>query len=318
MMAAGSSSTVPFAREFGRDGAAVIDDKAGARVPPDGLGDAPIALCPGRTTHTRFAPRRHTLAYRTLSILVDVDRLDEADGVCGAFSVERFNLFSFCRRDVGPRCDLEHGGDLRVWAEGIFAQADVVLDGGRVTLLCFPRVLGYVFNPLSMWFGYGPDGGLRGVIYEVHNTFGDAHTYVARVANGSPDRGALKQCTAKTFHVSPFFPDHGQYAFTLRAPAARYALTIDYHLEGAHVLQASHVAQPQPLTTGSAWRAFFSQPLATHKAIAGIHWEALLLFLKGARYHRRPEPPDHATVVEALGVGPTDVFERETRARVEV
>ncbi len=237
----------------------------------------------GKTTHARTLPFMHRFSYRTLSILIDVDRLDEAARQSRFFSIERFNLFSFFRRDVGARED----APLRDWAEAAFAQADVALDGGRVMLICFPRVLGYVFNPISMWFGYGPDGELRGAIYEVHNTFGDAHAYVCPAGRGQEQR----QSVDKIFHVSPFFPDQGQYRFSLRPPTDRYALSIAYSRDNAPTFFANHIATTRPLHNRSALSAFASQPFSTHKAIAGIHWEALRLWMKGARYHRRPKPP---------------------------
>lgn len=272
----------------------------------DGLGDQPVALYPGRTSHTRKAPFTHQLGYRTLSILIDVDRLDEAHRLCSAFSVERVNLFSFYRRDVGARTDTP----LRPWAQAAFAQAGITLNGGRITLLCFPRVLGYVFNPLSMWFGYGPDGQLRGVIYEVHNTFGDAHAYVAPTPTSASKSAPtpaqaptmaqnsqpIRQHAAKIFHVSPFFADRGHYAFTLRPPHPDYRLTIDYSRDGTALLQAGHVARPTAMTTQNAWSCFLAQPLSTHKAIAGIHFEALRLWMKGAKYHPRPVPPVSVSV----------------------
>ncbi len=246
----------------------------------------------GRTMHARLQPFAHRFRYRTASVLMDVDRLAEASRQSRLFSINRFNLFSFYERDVGGR----RNEPLRPWAEAALEKAGVNLDGGPIRLLCFPRVLGYVFNPLSVWFGHGPQGDLRGVIYDVHNTFGDAHAYAASAQNTAVER----QATRKVFHVSPFFPDQGAYAFRLHAPDGRYGLSIRYDLDGKTVFAASHVAAARDLTSAAALAVFARQPLSTHAAITGIHWQALRLWLKGARYHNRPAPPPPVSVAAAV------------------
>lgn len=271
---------------------------------------APAHLYFGRTAHQRLQPFGHRFSYRIASLLLDIDRLDEADAMARFFSVDRFNLLSFRRRDHGARID----APLRPWAEDAFARAGVSLDGGRVLLMCLPRMLGYVFNPLSLWFGYGPDQALRGVVYEVHNTFGDAHAYAASApsAQGGAIPRPLRQEAAKIFHVSPFFPAQGRYAFSLRAPSVQpeahddpIALTIRYLIDDTPTFAASQTSARRPLTDAHLARVFFGMPLFSLKVIAAIHWEALRLVLKGARYHRRPHPPapvSVATAVEALRV----------------
>ncbi len=247
----------------------------------------------GRTMHARLKPFRHAFKYRIASLLVDVDRLDDAAKQSRWFSVDRFNLFSFHRRDHGDRS----GGSLRAWAEAAWAKAGVALDGGPVRLLTFPRLLGYAFKPVSVWFGHGPDGDLRGVIYEVNNTFGDTHAYAAPAA----DEGALRQEAEKTFHVSPFFGVAGRYRFRLSPPDDAMALGIEYSVDGAPTFVATHTAKRRALTSGHLWRVFFTQPLLTWKIIAGIHWEALWLWRKGARYHARPKPPAPVSVARLIG-----------------
>lgn len=246
---------------------------------------AAASLFVGRTVHERRTPTRRRFAYRLASVWLDVDRLDEAAGQSRLFSVDRFNLFSFHRRDHGAR----RSEPLRPWAEAVFAEAGVSLDGGPVRLFCLPRVLGYVFNPLSLWFGYGPDGAARGVIYEVRNTFGDVHAYAAPLDGAA---GALHRHDAeKIFHVSPFWPVAGRYAFTLRAEAERLALSIRYRLDDADVFTATQTAARRVLDDRGLLGVFFGQPLLTLKVIAGIHLEALRIWRGGGRYHRRPEPP---------------------------
>jgi DUF1365 family protein len=135
------------------------------------------ALYEGKVRHTRVTPFHHTFTYRVFYGLFDIDRLDELDRDLRWFSVGRFNLFSFDQGVHGPA----DGGPLRPWVEAVLADADIDLDGGKIFLLAFPRILGYVFNPLSIWYCQDNSGRLVAVIHEVRNTFGDRHCYVAPV-----------------------------------------------------------------------------------------------------------------------------------------
>ena len=248
---------------------------------------APVELYVGRTVHERRAPFLHRFSYRIASILIDLDRLDAAGRLSRLFSVERFNLYSFRSGDHGPR----DGTSLKDWARARFEEAGVDIAGTRLRLLCSPRVLGYVFNPLSIYFAERSEGGLRGVIYQVHNTFGDDHAYVAPAEPGPRQRHDAE----KTFHVSPFFDLGGRYEFTLRAPAERFKLTILKQREAGPDLLATMAMRRRPLTTGGLVRLFASQPFSTLKTIGAIHLEALKLWAKGARYHPRPSPPERAS-----------------------
>ncbi len=263
----------------------------------------------GRTHHARMAPQRHKFAYRIASLLIDVDRLDEAGRLSRLFSIDRFNVFSFFRRDHAERSDAPLGP----WARQQLSSAGVDLEGGQVTLLAFPRVLGYVFNPLSVWFGYGPDGQLRGVIYEVHNTFGDSHAYVTRIEPPERDAtrnvGPLQHDSGKRFHVSPFFPVDGRYAFSLAPPGDTLSLSIRYERNDAPVFVANQTGTRRALTSAALVRVFFGQPLMTLKVIAGIHFEAARLFLKGAKYHRRPKPVSSVTIAQSRTVASPNAAE---------
>jgi DUF1365 family protein len=137
---------------------------------------APADLYIGRTVHERRAPFTHRFNYRIASLMVDLERLGEAARMSRLFSVDRFNLYSFFERDHGAR----DGSPLIDWARTRFEEAGIAIGDARVRLLCAPRVLGYVFNPLSIYFAEDREtNALQGVIYQVHNTFGDAHAYVA-------------------------------------------------------------------------------------------------------------------------------------------
>ena len=257
--------------------------------------DAPAWLYVGHTVHERRAPFSHRFRYRIASLLIDLDRIEEAGRQSPLFSTERFNLFSFYAKDHGAR----DGTDLKAWARARFAEAGVEAGDGAIRLLCAPRVLGYVFNPLSIYFAEGSDGRLSGVIYQVHNTFGDAHAYVAPASGGRRER----QAADKAFHVSPFFDLGGRYEFTLREPDEKFRLSILKQRESGPDLLATMAMKRRPLTTGALAGLFASQPFSTLKTISAIHVEALRLWIKGAKYHSRPHPPDTASRAHLMEKG---------------
>ncbi len=243
----------------------------------------------GEVMHRRAQPY-HKLRYRVFSLLLDLDELPMLDRRLRWFAHNRFNLLSFHDRDHG-RCD---GTPPRAWVDAALA-AHGLETGGRIALLCFPRLLGYVFNPLSIFFCHAPSGALSAVLYEVRNTFGDKHGYLIEVPRDDDDsraaNGAIVQACAKRFHVSPFLPLEGEYRFTLKPPGERLAVQIRYLIDGVETLLATHGARRAALTDAALLGAVIRHPLMTVKVIASIHWEALRLWLKGARFHRRPEPP---------------------------
>ncbi len=250
---------------------------------------APADLYIGRTVHERRQPFSHRFNYRIASLMIDLERLSDAARLSRLFSVERFNVYSFFERDHGAR----DGSALIDWARARFDNAGVAIGDARVRLLCAPRVLGYVFNPLSIYFAEDRDtNALKGVIYQVHNTFGDAHAYVAPC---SGDR-AEHQAADKVFHVSPFFDVGGRYEFTLRAPDARFKLSIFKERPNGSDFMATMAMNRVDLTTQTLASLFASQPFSTLKTISAIHIEALKLLIKGAKYHSRPEPPVEASL----------------------
>jgi len=243
------------------------------------------ALYAGTVGHRRLRPARHRLAYRVFAMLLDLDELAHLDRTLRLFSVGRFNLFSFHERDHG-----DGKSDLRAHVERQLARAGVADRGGPVRLLCYPRVLGYVFNPLSTYFCHGADGRLTAILYEVNNTFGDRHGYVIPVAR---DAGApIVQSCAKALHVSPFLGMDMAYRFSVVPPGDDLALGVVAEDGEGPVLTASFSGRRMPLTDATLARLFLRHPLMTVKVIAGIHWEALRLWRKGVPFHRRPAPPD--------------------------
>lgn len=240
----------------------------------------------GTVTHSRVRPFRHRFRYRVFYGLFDVDRLGELDGELRLFSLGRPNVFSFYPEDHGPA----DGSDLRRWAEGLLADAGVELDDGPIKLLAIPRILGYAFNPLSIWYCYGPDGDLRGVIHEVRNTFGDRHSYVVPVA-----AVGLQHSAGKEMHVSPFNGMDQTYGFSLTEPGVGLTVSIAVQEADQIVMRAGMALRRESLTDRSLLKMLVTHPLLTAKVIAMIHWHALRLWFKGASFHRRPDPAREST-----------------------
>ena len=237
--------------------------------------------------HARLKPVGHRFRYHVYNLLIDLDRLEEADHSSALFSVGRFNLLSFMAKDHGSR----DGKPLREWADGLFAKAGLDTTGGRMLLLCYPRVLGLVFDPLSIYYAYDGHGDLRGVIYEVRNTFGEHHNYVAPVEAGDMSEAGLKQSRAKQFYVSPFNDLAMRYLFRMRPPTDSLSVRIlEVDAEGP-LLSATVSGKKSALSTKNILKAFFLVPLLPFKVVIGIHWEALRLFVKGLRMQPRPPAP---------------------------
>ncbi|WP_420432396.1 DUF1365 domain-containing protein [Hyphobacterium sp.] len=242
----------------------------------------PLVIWRGATRHQRSKPFRHGFRYPVAMIEIDLDRLEAAQSVSRWFRVNRAGLFSFHERDFGAR----DGHSLKHWSAARFAEAGIA-GVKRTSLLCQPRILGYQFNPIALHYGYDADDQLIGLIYEVHNTFGDTHAYVAPLQG----MGVLRHVAHKTLHVSPFFDVSGQYAFTLAPPDETLALSIRKSGKEGEDFRASMALKRQAATGSAFLRWFAGFPLSTLFTIAAIHFEALKLVIKGARYHKRPEPP---------------------------
>lgn len=254
------------------------------------------ALFVGKVTHRRRAPFRHDLTYRTFSLLVDLDELVELDTGIRWFSYNRWNLLSVHDRDHGAR----NGTGMRAWIREQLDQAGIDLRGGRIEVMLYPRILGYQFNPLTTWFCRDANGNLRAVLYEIHNTFGQSHSHLVPVEGREPHRHSF----GKEFHVSPFFDREGGYTFTLRPPAERYSISIDYSTPSEQRLRATTVGERKELTDRNLLHAFLTHPLLTLKVISAIHWHALRILVKGGRYHPVPEPPEVPVRTESLMARP--------------
>ncbi|MDQ6638727.1 MAG: DUF1365 family protein [Pseudomonadota bacterium] len=256
------------------------------------------ALYTGSVMHQRLRPARHRLRYRMFSLLVDLDELPSLTRRLRLFSLNRFNLFSLHERDYGDGASgggtsEGEGGGLRGYVDRQLRAAGLPA-GGAIRLLTMPRILGYAFNPLSVYFCDGADGALRALLYEVNNTFGERHSYLIEVDAAQRDSGRIVQGCAKEFRVSPFLANDLRYVFRVEPPhpeRAALSLGVVAHDGVGALVNARFDAQRRRLDDAALARVFFSHPLLTFKVIAAIHWEALRLLVKGVRLQPTPAAP---------------------------
>ena len=251
------------------------------------MNEAAGFLYPSRVMHRRLVAPLYRFVYRLFYLLLDIDRVDELHQSLRVFSHNRFNLLSFHDADHGGA---EPGG-LRAWAERLLASEGIRLDGGRIRLLCLPRILGFTFNPIAIWYCVHRDGSLRALIAEVRNTFGERHSYLL-ASGGRPLTYEGPHEKDKCFHVSPFMDLSGRYAFRFSEPGETVRVLIHETREGAPLLDATLAGERRALTDGALLAQVARMPWMTLKVVAGIHWEALKLWLRGAKFHRKPEPPE--------------------------
>lgn len=232
------------------------------------------ALYTGFVAHKRFTPRVHAFRYGVFSLLLDLDELPDLDRRLKLFSWNHAGLFSFHDRDHGD------GRPLRAWLDGLLSAAGITADGKR-HVLCYPRIFGYVFNPISVWFCHDRGGVLKAMIYEVHNTYDERHSYVLP----APDGDAIRHDCAKDFYVSPFLSQDCRYHFRILPPGEKVAVVIHEEEAGAPILDASFTGRRRALGDSALLAMLLAYPLMTLKVVAAIHFEAVRLMLKGIARH---------------------------------
>jgi len=231
----------------------------------------------GQVMHRRLRPAGNHFVYPVFYVQLPLRRLAEAQ--CALFSLDRWNLLSFHRRDHGPR----DGSPLLPWIESILRRHGLPADG-EILLQAFPRVLGYVFNPVSFWFCHDRSGNLIAVLAEVNNTFGGTHSYLLHAGGQVLHDNSRLQAT-KLFHVSPFCTVEGRYRFRFRQSSALRHARIDYDDPQGPLLLTSISGRPRGWGNRPLLGAFLRMPLLTSGVITRIHWQALKLWIKQVPFH---------------------------------
>ncbi|QND54903.1 DUF1365 domain-containing protein (plasmid) [Phyllobacterium sp. 628] len=249
------------------------------------------AIYAGKVTHKRLRPKQHFLRYRMFYMLLDIDEIDRIAASHMLFSRNRFNLFSFFDRDHGSKFDAAAGApELRLYVENHLREAGMKPAGGAIKLMTMPRILGYVFNPLSVYFCHDSKGALTALIYEVNNTFGQRHSYVFPL-DGSDDGKPLHQACGKEFYVSPFMDMALDYDFTITRPSETASVVINASDAEGLIIATAFSGKRRAFSDWQLLKLFLAYPLLTLKVIAGIHWEALWIWLKGVSLKPRPQTP---------------------------
>lgn len=235
----------------------------------------------GKVMHSRLFPKSNKFSYGIYYLSISLSKLSEIP-----IAYNKFGLLSFYDKDHG-KCD---GSDLQEWLDDIKEQYNLSVANGETTLMCMPRVIGYVFNPVSFWLCHDKEGQLRAVLCEVHNTFGEKHTYVCAHEDQRPIQPEDTLTGQKIFHVSPMLEREGHYEFRFLYSEKSFAAWIDfYDIENNKKLVTSLIGRLDEMNSKSLSKAFWVYPLITFKAITLIHWQALKLLVKGIKYISKPK-----------------------------
>ncbi|MDP2082422.1 MAG: DUF1365 domain-containing protein [Pseudotabrizicola sp.] len=242
-----------------------------------------VDMIHGQTFHGRKGAVQNSFRYTVDYIALDVEA--PADGP---------SLFGRNRRNLTALWDTDHGGlpgqgRGSAWVREVLATHNLPTPA-RIILMAQPRILGHVFNPVSFWLCYDAAGDLRTVIAEVSNTYGDRHSYLAHHDNHGPITREDTLSARKIFYVSPFQPIEGGYAFRFDITDDRIGIWIDYTTPGGGLFTNLTGARV-PLTNTGILRACLRRPFGSRRVLALIHWQALKLAIKGAKFRSHPKPP---------------------------
>lgn len=257
-------------------------------------------LYKGDVWHKRWRPKVHAFRYPVYYVMLDLDDFEASRDMPWCLSLDRANLFSLRQRDYGA---FAKSGLKRHIEEQVMANGGAETPA-RIMMLTMPRILGYSFNPLTTYYCYDDGGQLTTILYEVHNTFGEAHTYVCPLPRG--DGKIPPHESEKVFHVSPFFPVRGRYKFRQTLPGDQLSLTIRYDEAGEKAMTACLTADRKPLSASVLLGLLLAVPFVTLKVTAAIHFEALRLWAKRLKLYRKPPPPAHATTLGQVRPNPNN------------
>ncbi len=234
----------------------------------------------GSVIHKRFKPKEHFFKYKVFSLLIDLSELNELNDKLKFFSINKFNLISFYEKDHGER----DGSSLFSWVKFNLRNNNIITENIKIKLLCYPRILGYVFNPLSIFFIYDKNENLISILYEVKNTFGEQHTYVFKIER---ENKLIKNNCSKKFHVSPFIEMNCDYFFTISNPGENLSVKINQYDQEGKILFASQDGRRFDLTSKNLMNSYIKHPLMTFKIISAIHFEAFKLWIKGIKFVKK-------------------------------
>ena len=234
----------------------------------------------GTVIHKRFKPKVHSFNYSVFSLLIDLSELDLMNNNLRIFSYNKFNIVSFYSKDHGPR----DGSSLRNWVIENLKKNNIEIEGIQIKLLCYPRIFGYVFNPLSVFYIYNKNSELISILYEVKNTFGEQHTYIFKTKK---NENLIQHICKKKFHVSPFIKMDCIYFFRLLKPGNRVSVIIDLQDQEGKILFASQDGEKSELNNKNLIRSYIKHPLMSFKIIVAIHFEAFKLWSKGIKFIKK-------------------------------
>tara|TARA_B100001115_G_scaffold118442_1_gene88223 strand:- start:299 stop:1060 length:762 start_codon:yes stop_codon:yes gene_type:complete len=231
----------------------------------------------GTVIHKRFKPKKHFFKYSVFSLFIDLSELNQLDNSIKFFSFNKFNLISFFEKDHGDR----DGSSLIKWVKKNLNENNISSENIKIKLLCYPRIFGYVFNPLSVFFIYNSKNKLISILYEVKNTFGEQHTYIFKVED---DLNLFQHNCSKKFHVSPFIEMNCNYFFRILKPGEKISVIIDQYHSNEKILYASQDGKRADFNSKELLKSYLKHPLMTFKIISAIHYEAFKLWTKGIKF----------------------------------
>ena len=234
----------------------------------------------GKVIHKRFKPKEHFFKYSVFSLLIDLSELNQLDKEIKFFSFNKFNLISFYEKDHGNR----DGSSLVDWVKKNLDGNNIHFKDIKIKLLCYPRIFGYVFNPLSVFFIYNSNEKLISILYEVKNTFGEQHTYIFKVDD---DVKLFQHNCSKKFHVSPFIEMDCNYFFRILKPEDKMSVIIDQYQANEKILYASQDGKRADFNSKELLKSYLKHPLMTFKIISAIHFEAFKLWTKGIKFIKK-------------------------------
>ena len=234
----------------------------------------------GTVIHKRFKPKVHFFKYKVFSILIDISEINLLHKNLKIFSHNRFNIISFYDADHGPR----DGTSVKKWVIKNLKDNQIDTQDIKIKLLCYPRIFGFVFNPLSVFFIYNKKSELISILYEVKNTFDEQHTYIFK---SRENENPIKHTCKKKFHVSPFIEMNCTYFFKILKPGDKISVIIDQYDEEGKLLYASQDGSRIELNNKNLFLSYLKHPLMTFKIIAAIHFEAFKLWIKGIKFIKK-------------------------------